>query len=186
MHRHLLRILLVAGLAHPGPVAAQRRAFPLDPVPIQLQRITRGAGTIFSGRVVSTVPASVATPDRVATVTVTFKVENAVRGVKAGQMYSFREWAGLWSASERYRVGQRLMLFLYAPSALGLTSPVGGRAGMLPVDAKGRVLLPPQPPIPGAQRVPVRLLEFCDDSNRRLESYSTTGSTRCEGNAGDP
>jgi hypothetical protein len=152
MHRHLLRILLVAGLACTVRLAAQRRAFPPDPVPIQLQRIAGGAGTIFSGRVVSIVPARVATPDRVATVTVTCKVENAVRGVKAGQIYSFREWAGLWSAGPRYRVGQRLMFFLYAPSALGLTSPVGGRSGMLPVDAKGKVLLPPQPPIPGAPR----------------------------------
>ena len=152
MHRHLLRILLAAGFAYPGPVAAQRGAFPPAPLPIQLQRIASGAGTIFSGRVVSVVPASVAHPERVATVTVTFKVENAVRAVKAGQIYSFREWAGLWSAGERYRVGQHLMLFLYPPGRLGLTSPVGGRSGVLPVDSKGRVLLPPQPLLPGAPR----------------------------------
>ena len=90
MHRHLLRILLAAGFAYPGPVAAQRGAFPPAPLPIQLQRIASGAGTIFSGRVGSVVPASVTPPDRVATVTVTFKVENPVRAVKAGQIYSFR------------------------------------------------------------------------------------------------
>ena len=81
--------------------------------------------------------------------TVTCQVEDAVRGVKAGQIYSFREWAGLWSAGPRYRVGQRLLLFLYAPSKLGLTSPVGGRSGLLSVDVKGEVLLRPETRVPG-------------------------------------
>jgi hypothetical protein len=35
------------------------------------------------------------------------------------------------------------MLFLYAPSALGLTSPVGGRLGQFAVDRDGRVVLSP-------------------------------------------
>jgi hypothetical protein len=47
----------------------------------------------------------------------------------------------LWTRGERYRVGQRLMLFLYAPSALGLTSPVGGRAGEFALDRDGRIVL---------------------------------------------
>jgi hypothetical protein len=34
-----------------------------------------------------------------------------------------------------------MMLFLYAPSALGLTSPVGGPAGRMLVDQNGRILL---------------------------------------------
>jgi hypothetical protein len=44
-------------------------------------------------------------------------------------------------AGPRYRIGQRLMLFLYAPSALGLTSPEGGRLGQFAVDRDGRVVL---------------------------------------------
>jgi hypothetical protein len=155
MRRHLLRILLVAALAaSPGLVRGQNRALQPTRIPIEVQQVSTRAGTIFSGRVISIAAARPASPDRVATVTVTVQVENAIRGVKPAQIYSFHEWAGLWSASPRYRVGQRLLLFLYAPSKLGLTSPVGGRSGVLPVDVKGRVLLPQQPRIPGLLLAP--------------------------------
>jgi hypothetical protein len=35
------------------------------------------------------------------------------------------------------------MLFLYAPSKLGLTSPVGGRSGEFAVNREGRIVLSP-------------------------------------------
>jgi hypothetical protein len=153
MSSYLLRLLLASSLAaSPALVFGQNRALPRARVPIELQQTANRAGIIFSGRVTSIVPTRAASPDRAATVTITFQVEDAVRGVKAGQIYSFREWAGLWSAGPRYRVGQRLLLFLYAPSRLGLTSPVGGRSGMLSVDLQGRVLLPSQPGDPGIAR----------------------------------
>jgi len=74
-------------------------------------------------------------------VQVTFQVEQAIRGVRVGQTLSIREWTGLWSSGERYHLGERLMLFLYAPSKIGLTSPVGGPAGRFTVDKEGRVQL---------------------------------------------
>ena len=45
---------------------------------------------------------------------------------------------------QRYRVGERVLLFLYPPSKLGLTSCVGGRMGRFTVDPWGRVLLSAQ------------------------------------------
>jgi hypothetical protein len=36
-----------------------------------------------------------------------------------------------------------MMRFLYAASALGLTSPIGGAAGRFPIDRSGGVLLGP-------------------------------------------
>jgi len=149
----VLRILLASPLAiFPAFLFGQNRALSPVRIPVEVQKIATRAGAIFSGRVVSIVAARPASPDRAATVTITFQVDNAIRGVKAGQAYSFREWAGLWSAGPRYRVGERLLLFLYAPSMLGLTSPVGGRSGMLPVDIQGRVLLPSQPGDAGPAR----------------------------------
>jgi hypothetical protein len=146
MHRLVLRFLLVAGLlAFPAPLCAQTSAVAPTRLPAELQPVARRAGTIFSGRVTSIAPARPDALDRVATVTVTFAVDQALRGVPAGKTFSFREWAGLWSAGPRYRVGQRLLMFLYAPSALGLTSPVGGDAGRLPVDATGQVVLANRP-----------------------------------------
>jgi hypothetical protein len=92
-------------------------------------------------------------------------VEQGIRGARAGEHFSFREWVGLWSGADRYRVGQRMMLFLYTPSPLGLTSPVGGGAGRLSIDASGGVRLSPtqqqsiqvsQTPDVRGRRVPVR------------------------------
>lgn len=166
MRGHLLQILLVAGLSA-GASAKSRAAAP-NHVPVELQSMAARAGAIFSGRVISVVPVRAVASDRVATVTVTFQVEQAIRGVKAGQMFTFREWAGLWSGGERYRAGQRLLLFLYAPSRLGLTSPVGGDSGRLPVDAQGRVLLGQPRQVPGfagvavAPRPPVRVRDVAN------------------------
>ena len=51
---------------------------------------------------------------------------------------------GLWSSGQRYRVGERVLLFLYPPSKLGLTSAVGAEIGRFNVDPLGRVLLSAQ------------------------------------------
>ena len=58
-----------------------------------------------------------------------------------GQVLAIREWAGLWTSGDRYRPGERLLLFLYRPSKLGLTSLVGGPLGRFPVDSGGNVIL---------------------------------------------
>jgi hypothetical protein len=52
-----------------------------------------------------------------------------------------REWAGLWSGGDqRYRVGQRLLMLLHAPGAGGVTSPVGGMAGAIPIRGSASAL----------------------------------------------
>ena len=73
---------------------------------------------------------------------ITFRVDVAVRGVRVGQVLKVREWAGLWDSRDRYRRGERVLLFLYPPSKLGLTSPIGGDMGRFEVGGDGRVLLP--------------------------------------------
>ncbi|GAC1428679.1 MAG: hypothetical protein NVS1B11_11280 [Terriglobales bacterium] len=45
---------------------------------------------------------------------------------------------------DRYFVGERLLLFLYPPSKLGLTSPVGGSLGRFNLDSAGNVALRPE------------------------------------------
>ncbi len=62
------------------------------------------------------------------------RVDEGIRGVTTGQTFSMREWTGLWIANaDRYRVGQRALFLLHAPSAGGFTSPVGGQDGVIPV-----------------------------------------------------
>jgi hypothetical protein len=144
MHRSLFRYLLsVSLLVLVLPLCAEVRSTAPVRVRPDLRQMMRRAGMIFAGRVVSIEPLHLATPDQVASVQITLQVEQGIRGARAGEKVCFREWAGLWSAGERYRVGERLMLFLYPPSALGLTSPVGGPAGRFSVDRSGQILLTP-------------------------------------------
>jgi hypothetical protein len=108
----------------------------------RVRPLTRSSGYIFAGTVKSVERAA---PKRngVASVLINFHVDQAMRGVRTGQMLAIREWAGLWESGERYRPGERVMLFLYPPSKLGLTSPVGGPMGRFKVDPQGRVVLNP-------------------------------------------
>ena len=67
-------------------------------------------------------------------VEVEFQVDQAVRGCAAGTPYVLREWAGLWvGGDQRYRVGQRLLMLLHAPGASGMSSPVDGLDGAIPI-----------------------------------------------------
>src|SRR6202043_392253 len=54
---------------------------------------------------------------------------------------TIHEWAGLWTSGERYRVGEHVLLFLYLPGKLGLTSPVAGAMGRFATDSQGRIVL---------------------------------------------
>lgn len=106
-----------------------------------MRQLTRSAGYIFVGRVkaVQHIPAT--NRRHVATVRVRFQVEQGLRGVRSGRELVIRQWAGLWDAGERYRRGERVLLFLYPSSKLGLTSPVGGPRGRFSLDRNGQVLL---------------------------------------------
>lgn len=105
-------------------------------VDMVLQGMVRRAGVIFTGSVaeVRRVPA---TDGGAGVVEVEFAVDRGLRGVRQSR-YVLREWAGMWAGTdERYRVGQRLLMLLYAPSASGLSSPVGGMDGAIPIRPGG-------------------------------------------------
>jgi len=106
--------------------------------------IARAAGTIFSGTVTA-IARRPATPSQaVETVAITFHIEKAIRGATPGEDLTISQWIGLWSSGQRYRVGERVLLFLYPPSKLGLTSCVAGTTGRFAIDPRGRVLLSAQ------------------------------------------
>ena len=105
-----------------------------------LRLLNRSSGYIFDGTVLSVERIAQSESSRVAAVQITFRVEQAIRGTRSGQRLTIREWAGLWNSGERYRPGERLLLFLYSPGKLGLTSPVGGFLGRFAVDSGGNVV----------------------------------------------
>lgn len=106
-----------------------------------LRQLTRDSGYIFAGKVSAIQRVTAGPTAEVATVRVTFQVEQGIRGVRTGQVLVIHEWGGLWEQGERYRPGERVLLFLYRPSKLGLTSPVAGALGRFEVDNKGQVNL---------------------------------------------
>jgi hypothetical protein len=114
----------------------------------------RSSGLIFSGTVVKIDHLKPAGSPGITQIT--FRVESAIRGVRQGQVIKIREWEGLWSTSEQYRAGERVLLFLYPNGKLGLTSPVGGAAGRYRVDNAGRILVGS----PGTRPKPVTLRNF--------------------------
>jgi hypothetical protein len=76
----------------------------------------------------------------VATVAITFHVEHPLRGTASGGSLTILEWLGLWWNGQRYAVGEHVLLFLYPPSKLGLTSAVGGALGQFRLDSAGGIL----------------------------------------------
>ena len=117
---------------------AQQDPFRLAP---SVQRIIRPAGLIFAGTVRAIEYEPAKAPGQIVTVRITFQVEQAIRGTQSGATLTIREWAGLWNAGERYHRGERVFLFLYPPSKLGLTSTVGASVGRFAVDKSGQVTL---------------------------------------------
>lgn len=105
-----------------------------------LNTLARPAGMIFSGTVVAIEPE--AARDRPpSAVRVTFRVDDAVRGCVTGDTIAISEWAGPWSRADRYRPGEKLLLFLYARNGKGLTSPVAGDLGVLRLGPQGALQL---------------------------------------------
>jgi len=107
-----------------------------------LQEMAGRAGVIFAGEVMAVRhPQGFAgSPQDAAEgmVEVEFQVDVAVEGIAEGSRFVLREWAGLWAGGvERYRVGQRLLMFLHAPDAHGVTSPVDGMDGAMPLMGNG-------------------------------------------------
>jgi hypothetical protein len=111
------------------------------PTPVSFPGIARAAGMIFSGTVTSVERKPATRGSAVETVEVTFHIDRAIRGATPGEDLTISQWIGLWTSGQRYRVGQRVLLFLYPPSKLGLTSSVAGPLGRFDVDPWGRVLL---------------------------------------------
>lgn len=140
MHLRLCRLSLFLFLSTSSLTAIIIKTPPAPSVPT-LQQLTNKAGYIFSGTVLSIERVQPKSQNEVATVRITFRVDQAVRGVSSRQIFTIREWAGLWDSGDRYRKGEQVLLFLYRSSKLGLTSPVNGNFGRFKLGSNGKILL---------------------------------------------
>jgi hypothetical protein len=125
----LIPLLLFAALgAH-----AQQTAPTPQTIEEALHQLSDAAGVIFTGEV-SAIRHLNRDSGSSGVVEIDFRIDQAVRGCNAGSTYTLREWAGLWSgADERYRIGQRLLMLLHAAGPSGMSSPVGGMDGAIPI-----------------------------------------------------
>lgn len=134
--RYLRAILAAALLLTASVTRAQMPAaeeMPPQTVEDALHQMSDKAGVIFAGQVTA-VHRQAGGDGASGFVEIEFRVDQAIRGCTAGTPYVLREWAGLWvGGARRYHVGQRLLMFLRAPSASGLSSPVDGMDGAVPI-----------------------------------------------------
>src|SRR3982074_2872653 len=143
----------------------------------QWKHLSRRAGMIFAGTVLTattlaaatqTLTTQTAAPDRavpaalpgtIPSVQLSFRGDLPIAGVERGQILTIHEWAGAWSMHRRMSSGQHILIFLYSPSRLGFTSPVGGSLGQVALDESGKSVsksgqtgprseLRPQPRVP--------------------------------------
>lgn len=135
LHLRALRVALLAVALGCCPLSHAA-----GPAPLTLTQLTRKAGYIFAGRVLR-VERPTPQADRVPVIRITFRVEQALRGVRRGQSFVLTQWAGAWENGPQYRQGQRLLVFLYPRGRTGLTSVVGGRLGQFDLDAGGNIVL---------------------------------------------
>jgi hypothetical protein len=119
--------LTLASLAH-----AQETAPTPQSLEDALHQLSDAAGVIFVGEVIA-IRHRAGENGASGIAEVDFRVDQAIRGCSTG-IYTLREWAGLWSGGDqRYRVGQRLLMLLHAPNPAGVSSPVGGMDGAIPI-----------------------------------------------------
>lgn len=120
--------------ARPGAYAGVDTAGNATTVEAALRGMSAQAAVMFVGTVTGVKRVGGDGFAAAGVVEITFSVEKGMRGVADGDSYLVREWGGLWSATDkRYAVGSRLLMLLHAPGATGLSSPVGGMDGAIPV-----------------------------------------------------
>ena len=103
-------------------------------------------------------------------VEIDFRVDQAIRGCTAGT-YVMREWAGLWAGdARRYQPGQRLLMMLHAPGPSGMSSPVGGMDGAIPI--RGLASASPLATAASNPTAPVADLRWLGAKILRSQSYT--------------
>jgi hypothetical protein len=127
----------------------------------QWKQLSLRAGMIFSGTVLApatrtaatrTGPNLAGTRDRLVlgmsagtapAIQLSFRVDEAIAGIGQGEILTVHEWAGTPGRLPPVSAGQHFLMFLYPPSRLGFTSPVGGSLGQVALDASGQNLPAP-------------------------------------------
>ena len=143
MKRMMIQGMVAFALA--CAVATGSRA--ADVLPLNLHQLTAGAQTIFEGKCLANRVERDPQSGLIFTRT-TFEVLDSLKG-SVGVRHEIRQYGGIFpdgsgllvASLPHYSPGERVILFLHAPSSKGLTSPVGS--------GQGKFLVSPREDIPG-------------------------------------
>ena len=107
-------------LAALGAAQAPRNVGPVRIPTLQipqamLRRMIRDSGRIFAGTVTNIQHVQESIP----ITRVTFRIDEAIRGVRKGQIIQISEWGGLWQAGEQYQIGERVKRIGIQTAGLG-------------------------------------------------------------------
>jgi hypothetical protein len=98
-----------------------------------LRQMFDQAAIIFTGQVTAVRHPATA-HGLTGTLEVDFSIDDAIRGAAAHTTYTLREWARLAPNSDTsFFIGRRYLILLHTPGPSGLTSPVGGPDGIIPI-----------------------------------------------------
>jgi hypothetical protein len=129
------RIFMAALAAFVLLTTASRAQLPQPPLTAEdaLRQMADQADVIFTGQVTA-VRRNTGANGSTGTLEIDFAVDDAVRGVAPGSLYTLREWAGASPAGlSQFEIAQRYLMLLHAPGPSGLSSPVGGPDGAIPI-----------------------------------------------------
>jgi hypothetical protein len=150
--RNLLWMTVGLGLTPAFASAPPATLSVASPFPAGVDTVLLGmakqAGVIFAGHVIA-----LDRNDTSGFVDIHFRIDEPIRGCPHTGVYVLREWAGRWIGHpERYRVGQRWLMFLTPRGPAGMSAPVFGGDGAVPIIASapqpilGSNALPPADP----------------------------------------
>ncbi len=111
-----------------------------------LQMLTRRAGLIFAGTVLRVDLPNATAGGGDGSAAISFRIDDGIRGAATGEQLTICEWRGLWDRrrDQRYRVGDKVLVFYHQRGPSGLSSPVAGDAGRFAVGSGDRVQLSTQ------------------------------------------
>lgn len=141
----LLLALMACGASFCFAIQQPDPAQPVLPAnsAFSLEELSQRAGIVFAGTVVKIEMPTESSAESTRLVHITFRVDDGILNATSGDSITISEWAGLWrqGAGQRYRQGERLLMFYYRPSPSGATSPVGGSAGRFAISARDQIHL---------------------------------------------
>jgi hypothetical protein len=129
-HRSLRRALTAALSALLLCATTSHAQLPAPPLTTEdaLHQMLDQSGIVFTGQVTAV------DHNNAAILEVTFAVDDAIFGVAPNSTYTLREWAAVSPAeASQFEIGRRYLMFLHAAGPGGLSSPVGGPDGAIPI-----------------------------------------------------